>query len=129
MTLAYENGAKYVIVFNYPTITGNSFGDLRQEHFDALKQFWSKIQTDCKSNGYSAQNVLILPKDYGWGMRSPDDKIWGLWGPDDKSPQIWNTTQTLLTRYFPNLDIVYDDPQFPLEGNYSKIYYWNSTTL
>ncbi len=127
MTLAYENGAKYVIVFNYPTITGNSFGDLRQEHFDAIKQFWSKIQSNANSKGYSAQNVLILPKDYGWGMRSPDDKIWGLWGPDDKSPQIWNTTQTLLTRYFPNLDIVYDDPIFLLEGNYTKIYYWNSS--
>jgi hypothetical protein len=25
------------------------------------------------------------------------------------------------------LDIVYIDPQFPLESNYSRIYYWNQT--
>jgi hypothetical protein len=25
------------------------------------------------------------------------------------------------------LDIIYDDPAFPIEGNYSKVYYWNQT--
>ena len=126
MLLAYENGAKYVMVFNYPTITDNSYGVLSDEHFDALQQFWNKIKNQPNSNSYAAQNVLVLPQNYGWGMRSPNDRIWGLWGPDEKSPQIWNATQTLLTRYFPNLDIVYDDPNFPLEGNYSRVFYWNS---
>ena len=128
MLLAYENGAKYVIVFNYPTISGNPYGVLTQDHFDAIQKFWNKIQSDPTSNSYSAQNVLVLPRNYGWGMRSPNDKIWGLWGPDDKSPQVWNATQTLLTRDFPNIDIVYDDPAFPLEGNYTNIYYWNATS-
>ena len=60
-------------------------------------------------------------------MRSPNDTIWGLWGPDQLSPQIWNITQTLLTRYGTNLDIVYDDQRFPAVDKYSKVYFWNST--
>jgi hypothetical protein len=126
MLLAYENGAKYVIVFNYPTITDNIYGALRDEHFCALQQFWNKIKNQPNSSSYTAQNVLVLPQNYGWGMRSPNDRIWGLWGPDEKSSQIWNATQTLLTRYFPNLDIVFQDPRFPLEGNYTRVFYWNS---
>lgn len=127
MVLAYENGAKYVLVFNYPTITGNSYGDLTEDHFDALQRFWNKIQPNPHPTAFSAQNILVLPRNYGWGMRDPNDTIWGLWGPDEKSPQIWNITQTLLARYGSNIDIVYDDPRFSLEGKYTKIYFWNST--
>ena len=127
MTLAYENGAKYVIVFNYPSMADNIYGVLTKDHFNAIQRFWTKIQKDPNFNPYSAQNVLVLPRNYGWGMRSKNDKIWGLWGPDNKSLQIWNASQTLLARDFPNLDIIYDDPMFSLEGNYSRIYYWNET--
>jgi len=59
-------------------------------------------------------------------MRRPDDKIW-YWGPDEVSLQIWNTSRQLLLQYGLRLDIVYIDPQFPLEDNYSRIYYWNQT--
>jgi hypothetical protein len=127
MLLAYENGAEYVTVFNYPTLANNSYGLLTPEHFDAMERFWSKIQGDSQPVSFSAENVLVLPRNYGWGMRSPNDTIWGLWGPDDKSQQIWNVTQTLLLRYGSNLDIVYEDAHFPLAGKYSKIYYWNSS--
>ena len=127
MLAAYENGAKYVTVFNYPVLNGNSYGALTQEHFDALEKFWIKIQTNPPSIASKAENVLVLPKNYGWGMRSLNDSIWGLWGPDDKSNQIWNITQALLKRYSFNLDIVYDDNRFPFEDKYSRIYYWNSS--
>jgi hypothetical protein len=127
MVLAYENGAKYVFVFNYPTLAGNSYGDLTEGHFNALQRFWNKIQPNPHPTAFSAQNILVLPRNYGWGMRAPNDTIWGLWGPDEKSPQIWNITQTLLARYGSNIDIVYDDPRFSLEGKYTKIYFWNST--
>jgi hypothetical protein len=60
-------------------------------------------------------------------MRNPTDKIWGFWGPDDKSPIIWNAVQKLLSQYSLRLDIIYDDPAFPTQGNYSKVYYWNQT--
>jgi hypothetical protein len=124
MVLTYENGAKYVIVFNSPQI--NDYGVLSQEHFDALEKFWNKIQTDQNHKPISAQTVLILPKNYGWGMRNQNDTIWGLWSADEKSPQIWNTTQTLLKRYGSYIDIVYDDPLFSVEDKYSEIYYWDS---
>lgn len=125
MLTAYENGAKYIIVFNYPKI--NDYGVLKQEHFDALEKFWHKIQTDQNPYGISAQAVLVLPQNYGWGMRNPNDTIWGLWSADEKSPQIWYATRDLLNRYGSYLDIVYDDPVFSVNGKYSEIYYWNCT--
>lgn len=125
MLLAYENGAKYISVFNYPKI--NDYGILKQEHFEALERFWHKIQTDSHHTPNSAHTVLVLPRNYGWGMRNPNDTIWGLWGADENSPQIWNVSRTLLTRYAPYIDIVYEDARFSLKDKYSKIYYWNST--
>jgi hypothetical protein len=74
------------------------------------------------------QAVLVLPRNYGWGMRSLDDHIWGVWGPDEKSPIIWNVSRELLVRYGLGLDIVYDDSQFPVEGKYPQVIWWNQTT-
>ena len=125
MLTTYENGAKYIIVFNYPQI--NDYGLLTQDHFEALEKFWNKIQTTPNQNPISAQTVLVLPKNYGWGMRTPNDSIWGLWSADKKSLQIWNATTTLLNRYGMHLDIVYDDPTFSVADKYYEIYYWNST--
>ncbi|UCD26619.1 MAG: hypothetical protein JSV75_00295 [Candidatus Bathyarchaeota archaeon] len=125
MLMAYENGAEYIAVFNYPKI--NDYGILKQEHFEALERFWHEIQTNSHCNPNSAHTVLVLPKNYGWGMRNPNDTIWGLWGADENSLQIWNVSRTLLTRYAPYIDIVYEDARFSLKDKYSKIYYWNST--
>ena len=74
-----------------------------------------------------AEAVLVLPKNYGWGMRNPNDKIWGFWGSDEKSPQIWDMSRKLLAQYGYSLDIIYDDPAFPIEANYTRVYYWNQT--
>ena len=60
-------------------------------------------------------------------MRNLDDRIWGYWGPDECSEQIWNQLEASLEQYGLTLDIVYDDPNFPLDELYSKIVYWNST--
>jgi len=125
MFLAYENGAKYISVFNYPKI--NDYGILKEEHFLALERFWKKITTETDYAPHEAQTALLLPRNYGWGMRSPNDTIWGLWGTDEKSTQVWNATRTLLTSFAPNADIVYDDARFSVEDKYSTIYYWNST--
>jgi hypothetical protein len=128
MKTAYDAGAKYIVLFNYPQIGDNPYGGaMTDEHFIALQNFWSQIVTKTTPNSAPAQAALVLPKDYGWGMRSVDDKIWGFWGSDDKSPLIWNNFQTLLNQYGSRLDVVYDDPAFPLQGNYSKVYYWNQT--
>jgi hypothetical protein len=77
----------------------------------------------------NAEAVLVLPRNYGYGLRSPDDKIWGFWGPDDKTSAVWNASQTLLDRYSYSLDIVYDDKAYTVLNRYQSIFYWNSTII
>ena len=129
MVASYRAGASYVMVFNYPKLEGNPYGVMRDEHFLAVEEFWRNFVSP--SPRYpdlsTAEAVLVLPRNYGWGMRKPDDKIWGIWGPDDKSPQIWEISRRLIAKYGLLLDIVYDDPAFPVLGKYNRIYYWNDT--
>jgi hypothetical protein len=128
LVTSYNAGAKYITIFDYPyNSSGNPYGVLTDGDFQVLENFWNHVVTKSSSNSAHAKAVLVLPNDYGSGLRSPTDKIWGFWGPDDKSALIWNNTQTLLNKYGLHLDIVYDDPAFPLQGNYSKVYYWNQT--
>jgi hypothetical protein len=130
MATSYNSGAKYIIIFNYSNTTridpyGGAMTDL---HFQALQDLWTQVVTKTAPNSVHAEAAFVLPKDYGFGLRRVDDRIWGFWGPDDKSLVIWNNSQTLLNKYGLKLDIVYDDPTFPVQGNYSKIYYWNQTS-
>jgi hypothetical protein len=129
MHISYEAGADYIIIFNYPTApSGNPYGILEDEHFEAMQQFWDYVQHHPEDYGKTTgQAAMVLPENYGWGMRHPDDKIWGYWGPDDLSPQIWDLSQDLLDQYGLALDIVYDDPDFPIADMYQEIYYWNCT--
>ncbi|MCX8151408.1 MAG: hypothetical protein N3D85_07930, partial [Candidatus Bathyarchaeota archaeon] len=81
MLLAYENGAKYIVVFNSPdnqTAT-TEYGTLKAEHFEAMRQFWDYTQQNPRKEPYRANQAYVLPKDYGFGFRSSDDKIWGVW--------------------------------------------------
>jgi len=128
METAYNAGAKYITVFDYPyNSTDNPYGILTDEHFQALEKFWNQVVTKQIPNSVHAEVALVLANDYGWGLRNVNDKIWGFWGPDDKSQLIWNNTQTLLNKYGLGLDIIYDDAAFPIQGNYSKVYFWNQT--
>ena len=132
MKLAYDEGAKYILLFDYPYNvtntdgTTNPYGVLKNEHFLALQTFWNRIMTKTPNSAY-AEATLVLPNNYGWGMRTSTDRIWGFWGPDDKSSTIWNISQILLSKYGARLDIIYDDPMYPVQRNYSKVYYWNQT--
>ncbi|MGE5188279.1 MAG: hypothetical protein ACM3JE_04555, partial [Betaproteobacteria bacterium] len=77
-----------------------------------------------------AEAVLVLPANYGWGMRNPDDTIWGFWGTDAKTPQIAMVMYKLLEEYSVKLDIVYEDYNYPAaEAGYRHVYYWNSTSV
>ena len=132
LLMSYQAGATYAVIFNYPQYPeGNPYGILTDEHLQGLERFWNEITTQPNAQNlkdYSqAEAVLVLPQNYGWGMRNPNDRIWGMWGPDERSPQIWNISRTLLTQYGLSLDIIYEDPAFPPAGKYSKIYYWNQT--
>jgi hypothetical protein len=76
MRQAYTSGAEYVVVFNFSP-NGNGTGLLREEHFAALQKFWKDVVLNRKeTNNVTAQNVLVLPQNYGWGMRNPNDHIW-----------------------------------------------------
>ncbi len=126
---AYHAGAQYAVIFNYPQIPGNPYGTLTEAHFEALQKLWRETQQNPrKTSETKAETALVLPENYGWGMRNSEDTIWGFWGPDEKSPQIWENTQKLLTQYGTNLDIIYEDPAYPPANKYPKIYYWNQTT-
>jgi len=127
MVAAYESGAKYITIFNYPQLPDNPYGVMQDEHFDALKQFWNDaVSHKILHDSITVQAALVLPSDYGWGMRKPDDRIWGFWGPDEKSPSIWDQSNKLLSQYGFSLDIVYDDSNFSLANKYSQVYWWNS---
>ena len=131
MKTAYNAGAKYIMVFDLIfdkfNGTNSQYDTMTDAHFQALEQFWNQVATKTPPTSAHAQAALVLPHDYGSGLRSSTDKIWGFWGPDDKSELIWNNMQTLLGKYGLGLDIIYEDSAFPTEGNYSRIYFWNQT--
>jgi hypothetical protein len=127
MKQSYESGAEYVVVFNYSP-DNNGTGLLQDEHFAALQNFWTDVvQNSSETNNVKGQDALVLPNDYGWGMRNPSDNIWGLWQADNRSQQVWNSVQASLTKYGSKLDIIYDDPSHPTAGRYQHIIYWNQT--
>lgn len=129
MLMGYQAGAKYIAIFNYPTNT-SVYGVMDDEHFIALERFWNDIHQKSYEDLSLPNAALVLPHDYGWGMRYPNDTIWGFWSTDDKTEGIAVTMSRLLARYGTSLDIIYDDPAYPVAlGNYKTVYYWNTTAL
>jgi hypothetical protein len=130
MTAAYRAGAKYVVVFDYAEDeTGKPYSTLTPEHFTAMQQFWTYVNDNPDEHGATVGQVaFVLPKDYGWGMRSATDNMWGLWwSADEKAPVIWENMNKLIEKHGLELDIVYDDDRFNVGEKYSKVYFWNST--
>ena len=130
MKASYESGAEYVVVFNYAKDMTGPYGTLQEQHFQALERFWNDVVQNASvvHGGIKAEAALVLPRNYGWGMRNPSDTIWGLWSTNSTSQQIWTQLQSKLAQYGSKLDIVYDDPAYPVVGKYSQIYYWNQTS-
>jgi hypothetical protein len=130
MLTSYEAGAKYIVIFDYPYVAGNDYGVLSDDQFIALQRFWNDITQQKFADLSAPDAVLVLPQNFGWGMRNPNDTIWGFWPTDDKTQQIAIVTSKLLTQYGVRLDIVYDDPAYPIANlGYRYIYYWNSTNI
>jgi hypothetical protein len=129
MLLSYRAGAKYIAVFNYP-YEGGAYGTLTDDHFAALQRFWNDITTKQYADLSSPQAVLVLPKNFGWGLRNPNDTMWGFWLSDNRTNQVAVVTAMCIYYYGVNLDIVYEDSAYPITNvAYQKVYYWNATAI
>ncbi len=138
LTLAYTNGAKYAVVFDYAgkddatnrdLANPYEYGILTDEHFEALQNFWNYIQQNPKAHGSINPTIaLVLPQYYGFGFRSVDDKIWGMDQADNWTTKMWNDASSLLREHGGNLDIVYSDPEFQLAVSkaYTNVFPWTS---
>ncbi len=133
MVLAYQNGAKYIVVFNSP---GNftlptPYGSLSEKHFEKMKQFWTYAHLEPVVGPYPANTTYVLPRDYGFGFRGPADKIWGKWVADDLASKILGDVQNLLGTYVLCLDIVYETKiaDTPVDLPYNRLIFWNGTTV
>ena len=124
MRTSYEAGAEYIVIFNYPTYPEeNQFGVMTDAHFEALEKFWNDIVTNPAwfmakqkpKRRWCCQRIMVGE------CETQQDTIWALWGPDEKSEQIWNISRQLLAQYGTALDIVYDDPEYPVTGKYQQI--------
>jgi hypothetical protein len=129
MRTAYQCGAKYVILFNYYGNDEDPYGTLTEEHFSALQNFWNQVMKNPNEiqGSTKAETALVLPKNYGCGLRWQEDKVWGVLLPDEESLQILNALQSSVASKGFRLDVVYDDPEFPAAGKYQQIVFWNQT--
>ena len=141
MVLAYNNDAKYIVVFDSPdnnTATSDiGLGILQQEHLTAMKQFWNYAISHPRVDGDPAQVAYVLPSDYGFGFRGPNDTIWGLFSANQDpatakmATQIWTDSNSLTTQYGEKLDIVYETltDSFNTRLMYDELIYWNGTII
>jgi hypothetical protein len=128
MVLAYTNGAKYVIVFDYPKI--DTYGTLTEQHFEAIKRFWDYYHGNPQDfNSQKTSVAYVLPRDYAFGLRRADDEIWGLFGPDALSGKVYNDMNKLVNSYGFGLDILYDEPGVvdAARNRYERLVFWNET--
>lgn len=129
MLLAYNNGAKYVVVFDYPKIESADYqGILKQEHFDALKQFWNYSST-YGPNNHDTKTAYVLPEDYGYGFRSASDTIWGIWNADSQAYKIYADVDLLIRQKGADFNIICDSSTVAIDakGYYEQLIYWNGT--
>jgi hypothetical protein len=127
MILAYNNGAKYILVFD--TNENYTEGILKEEHFEALEEFWQYTQENPRYKTEIEKRVaFVLPKDYGYGFRGPEDKIWGLWEDTILSLEMSHHLGSLLEEYGTDLDIIYGD-EIKTNETYIKYIFWNGIVI
>jgi hypothetical protein len=131
MLTSYQAGAKYIMIFNYAKDDkGNTAEAMTDEHYLALEQFWNDINNETYDDLSTPTAALVLPHNYGWGMRDHNDTIWGFWPTDEKTRQIATVMGALLAEHGAALDIVFEDAAYPIANvSYRHIYYWNTTDI
>jgi hypothetical protein len=127
LVYAYDNGAKYVLIFDSNENYTESI--LREEHFDAIERFWKYTQDNPREEENNEDRVaFVLPKDFAYGFRGPEDKIWGLWEADATSLEISYHLGVFLKQYGNSLDVIYDD-MLTMNEPYTKYIFWNGTII
>ena len=128
MVLAYENGAKYIVVFD--TDENYQHSILSDDHLNAMKQFWQYTKDNPRNSTPTSERVAyVLPESYAYGFRGPNDKIWGLWQADSYSYVLSIGSNIMLEQYGTKLDIIYEDAiQSGNTLGYGSIVYWNDPT-
>ncbi|HLN89793.1 MAG TPA: hypothetical protein VK253_06980 [Candidatus Binatia bacterium] len=130
MLYAYNNGAKYIVV--YDSNPNWTQGILDSDHLAAMQQFWTYTKDNPRIDA-SADTAFVLPHDYAYGFRGPEDKIWGLWGPDDLTISIATQLSNLLDQHgadgYEHLNVVYDEEGINYLSQYSEVIFWNGTVL
>ena len=117
-------GAKYFVLFNfYEEGKSNPYGTLKDEHFQALESFWNDVVKNpaVVHGSVKADSVLVLPQNFGGGLRWRTDIVWGIFKPDDTSGELWDLLQDGLKVHDLRLDVVYDDSAFPLSAEYQNV--------
>jgi hypothetical protein len=136
MMLAYENGAKYIVVFDSNANWTENV--LQQGQLDAIKQFWQYAQDNPRTvSQVSDRSAYVLPQDFGYGFRDPNDTIFGLWNAnwDDTASlnfvaDVSMCVVTFLQMFGPNLDILYPNENQTVESlGYQNVIYWNDTSI
>lgn len=124
MKNAYLCGAKYIIVFDYYSSDSGAYGTMQEEHFQAVQNLWnSDVRNAAEKRGsIQADSAVVFPHNYAWGGRWAQDNIWGIFKADNRTEQMWGTLQSALQTHGLNLDIIYDDQNYPLLEKYQQIY-------
>lgn len=134
MILAWQNNAKYIIVFDSPGANHTATtpdGILTNEHLNAMKNFWTYAQDHKRPQTDPAQTAYVLPRDYGYEFSGSSGTIWGVFPPDNLSATIWTDTNNLLANYGMKLDIVYETrtDNIPIYLPYKTLIFWNGTII
>lgn len=131
LVFAYNNGARYTVVFSYPEIAIH--GTLDREHLNALRDFWTYISSNepTNSGNKDVKIVYVLPSDFGFGFRNQNDTVWGLWNDDRQTQEIYNNVNNLIEQYGANFDILCDYPTLAAyaHNRYDTVVYWNGTII
>ena len=125
MVLAYESGAAYVAI--YDSSKGYQNTTLTQEHYDALKKFWTYTQSNPRTNGSpEVASALVLPQDYGFGFRNAGDSVWSVKPDDNWTRKLFSDVMNQINQANSTFDVVYADPEFQstIQSKYGNLTYW-----
>ncbi len=142
MQWAYEDGAKYIIVFDSnPSFTESI---LSSQQLDAIKEMWQYAQSHPRASNQPAdRSAFVLPEDFGYSFRSPNDTVWGLWNANWSGSSslafvadISMSVVTFLQMWGAELDVIYPvingtvmSLGYLASLGYQHVIYWNDTSI